>query len=177
MTSLGSTPVWEDLGKDGLLPVGHKLNQVELLFAKIEDAQVEAQIAKLNATKVANEAADAKKSAQEEPAIVPAKAECTFDDFQTMDIRTATVLEAERVPKTDKLLKLTIDTGLDTRTIVSGIAEYYTPEEMVGKQICILANLQPRRSRHRVKGMIHTSRKTVNAYRLRRETCEWSLYR
>ena len=69
----------------------------------------------------------------------------TYDDFMKMDIRTATVLEAERVPKTDKLLKLHIDTGLDKRTIVSGIAEYYTPEEMVGKQICILANLAPRK--------------------------------
>jgi len=155
VASLGSTPVWEDLGKDGLLPVGHKLNPAELLFAKIEDEQVEDQIAKLNATKVANEAAAAEKAAQEEPVIAPAKAECTFDEFQAMDIRTATVLEAERVPKTDKLLKLTIDTGLDTRTIVSGIAEYYTPEEMVGKQICILANLQPRKIRGiESKGMI-----------------------
>ena len=76
-------------------------------------------------------------------------------DLPALDIRTATVLEAERVPKTDKLLKLTIDTGLDTRTIVSGIAEYYTPEEMVGKQICILANLQPRKIRGiESKGMI-----------------------
>jgi methionyl-tRNA synthetase len=79
----------------------------------------------------------------------------TFDAFAAMDIRTATVLEAERVPKTDKLLKLTIDTGIDTRTIVSGIAEYYAPEEMVGKQICILANLQPRVIRGiESKGMI-----------------------
>ena len=72
------------------------------------------------------------------------KEECSCDDFGKMDIRTATVLEAERVPKTDKLLKLTIDTGMDKRVIVSGIAEYYSPEDMVGKQICILANLKPR---------------------------------
>ena len=76
--------------------------------------------------------------------VAPQKPECCFDDFEKMDIRTATVLAAERVPKTDKLLKLSIDTGIDKRTIVSGIAEYYSPEEMVGKQICILANLQPR---------------------------------
>ncbi len=155
VAALDSALAWDELGKDGILPVGHKLNKAELLFAKIEDAQVEAQIAKLNATKVANEAAAAEKSAQEEPVIAPAKAECTFDEFQAMDIRTATVLEAERVPKTDKLLKLTIDTGLDIRTIVSGIAEYYTSEEMIGKQICILANLQPRKIRGiESKGMI-----------------------
>ena len=85
----------------------------------------------------------------------PAKEACTFDEFAKMDIRTATVLAAERVPKTDKLLKLTIDTGLDQRVIVSVIAQYYTPEEMVGKQICILANLQPRVIRGiESKGMI-----------------------
>ena len=87
--------------------------------------------------------------------MTPQKEECTFDDFMKMDIRTATVLEAERVPKTDKLLKLTIDTGIDTRTIVSGIAEYYTPEVMVGKKICILANLAPRKIKGiESKGMI-----------------------
>ena len=74
----------------------------------------------------------------------PQKDEVTFDDFGRMDIRTATVLAAERVPKTDKLLKLTIDTGIDTRTIVSGIAAFYAPEDILGKQICILANLAPR---------------------------------
>ena len=80
---------------------------------------------------------------------------CTYDDFEKLDIRTATVLEAERVPNTDKLLKLTIDTGIDRRTIVSGIAEYYSPEQMLGKQICILANLQPRVIRGiESKGMI-----------------------
>ena len=87
--------------------------------------------------------------------MAPAKEECCFEDFEKMDIRTATVLEAERVPKTDKLLRLTIDTGLDKRVIVSGIAEYYSPEDMVGKQICILANLKPRVIRGiESKGMI-----------------------
>lgn len=139
---------WERLGETKLIVAGHKIEQATLLFSKIEDSVVEAQVAKLEATKAANEAATAAEAPVSEPAaavIEAAKDECTFDDFMKMDIRTATVLEAERVPKTDKLLKLTIDTGLDTRTIVSGIAEYYTPEEMIGKQISILANLAPRK--------------------------------
>ena len=95
---------------------------------------------------------DAKEAAKK---VEPQKAEVTFDQFEAMDIRTATVLAAERVPKTDKLLKLSIDTGIDQRTIVSGIAEYYSPEDMVGKQICILANLAPRTIRGiESKGMI-----------------------
>ena len=147
---------WNDLGKADLLPVGHQLGEAVLLFSKVEDSVIDAQIAKLNATKEANEAA-AKAAAAAEAAqhVEPQKAEVTFDDFGAMDIRTATVLEAERVPKTDKLLKLTIDTGIDKRTIVSGIAEYYSPEDMLGKQICILANLQPRTIRGiESKGMI-----------------------
>jgi len=129
---------WDLLGTSHILNEGHVLNEAQLLFDKIEDAEVEAQVSKLQATKVANQA-------EQKPACEPQKPACTFDDFTKMDIRTATVLEAERVPKTDKLLKLTIDTGIDTRSIVSGIAEYYTPEQMVGKQICILANLEPRK--------------------------------
>ena len=147
---------WDDLGKADLLPVGHQLGEAVLLFSKVEDSVIEAQIAKLNATKEANEAA-AKAAAAEEAAhkVEPQKPEVTFEDFGAMDIRTATVLEAERVPKTDKLLKLTIDTGIDKRTIVSGIAEYYSPEDMLGKQICILANLKPRVIRGiESKGMI-----------------------
>ncbi len=149
---------WDDLGKDNILEVGHQLNKAELLFAKVEDAQIDAQLAKLEASKVANEAAAAAAAAQNmKPA--PAKDECSFEEFEKMDIRTATVLEAERVPKTDKLLKLTIDTGLDKRVIVSGIAQYYTPEEMVGKQICILANLKPRAIKGiESKGMILMAR-------------------
>jgi len=116
-----------------------------LLFQKIEDDVVEAQIKRLEDIKAAREAAEAAAQAAEAAKKVePQKAEVTFDDFAAMDIRTATVLAAERVPKTDKLLKLSIDTGIDQRTIVSGIAEYYSPEDMVGKQICILANLAPR---------------------------------
>ena len=152
---------WSDLGTAGrILPEGHALGEPELLFAKIEDEVVDGQIARLNAIRAEREAAAAKAAAEEAAAkIEPQKAECSFEDFEKMDIRTATVLEAERVPKTDKLLKLTIDTGIDRRTIVSGIAEYYTPEEMVGKQICILANLAPRKIRGiESKGMILMAR-------------------
>jgi methionyl-tRNA synthetase len=132
---------WEMLGSQDLLPEGHELGKPELLFSKVEDSVVEAQIAKLNAAKAANEEAAKAEAANE---VEPQKAECSFDDFQKMDIRTATVLAAERVPKSDKLLKLSIDTGIDKRTIVSGIAKFYAPEDLVGKQICILANLKPR---------------------------------
>ena len=152
----GLTLSWNDLGKAVLLPSGHQLNQPELLFAKIEDDVVDAQIARLETIRAEREAAA---KAAEAAVVTPQKEECTFDDFQKMDIRTATVLEAERVPKTDKLLKLTIDTGIDKRVIVSGIAEQYSPEEMVGKQICILANLAPRKIRGiESKGMILMAR-------------------
>ena len=132
---------WDSIGAEELLPAGHAIGEAELLFAKIEDAAVDAQIARLEQIRAEKEAAAAAEAARQ---VAPPKDECTFEDFDKMDIRTATVLEAERVPKTDKLLKLTIDTGLDRRTIVSGIAEYYSPEQMLGRQICILANLKPR---------------------------------
>ena len=147
---------WSLLGAGCLLPEGHQLGEPELLFSKIEDSVVEAQINRLEEIRKANEAAQA---AEEARRVTPQKSECTFEDFEKMDIRTATVLEAERVPKTDKLLKLTIDTGIDKRVIVSGIAEYYTPEQMVGRQICILANLAPRKIRGiESKGMILMAR-------------------
>ena len=132
---------WEVLGNDNLLPEGHQLAQAELLFAKIEDDAINAQLARLDAIRAEREAAAKAEAAKQ---VAPQKEECTYEDFEKMDIRTATVLEAVKVPKTDKLLKLTIDTGIDKRTIVSGIAEYYSPEDMVGKQIVILANLKPR---------------------------------
>ncbi|MBR0533325.1 MAG: methionine--tRNA ligase [Bacteroidales bacterium] len=138
---------WDQLGNAGILPSNHQIAPAQLMFAKIEDAQIDAQMAKLQSTKAAHEAAAAAALA-ETPA--PLKAECVFEDFEKMDIRTATVLEAEKVPNTDKLLHLKIDTGLDVRELVSGIAQYYTPEEMVGKQICILANLKPRK----IKGIV-----------------------
>ena len=147
---------WEVLGHSEILPAGHQIAPAQLLFSKIEDAQIDAQIEKLKATKAAHEAAakasDPAATADAAASVAPAaaKAECVFEDFEKMDIRTATVLEAEKVPNTDKLLHLKIDTGLDTRELVSGIAQYYTPEEMVGKQICILANLKPRK----IKGIV-----------------------
>ncbi len=145
---------WEDLGKKSILPEGHRLSAAELLFSKIEDDVIDAQISRLEEIRRKMEA-----SAASVAAAAPQKAECSFEDFEKMDIRTATVKEAERVPKTDKLLKLTIDTGLDIRTIVSGIAEYYSPEDMLGKQICILANLAPRKIRGiESKGMILMAR-------------------
>ena len=151
---------WDMLGKDCILPEGHVIGEAELLFAKIEDEAIDAQIARLEHIRREREAALAAKAAEEAAArIEPQKAEVSFEDFDRMDIRTATVLEAERIPKTDKLLKLTIDTGLDRRVIVSGIAEYYSPEDMIGKQIVILANLAPRKIRGiESKGMILMAR-------------------
>lgn len=151
---------WADLSNGTLLPAGHRISEAALLFGKIEDDVIDAQIARLDAIRKAREEAAAKAAAEEAAAKVePQKAECSFEDFEKMDIRTATVLDAERVPKTDKLLKLTIDTGIDTRTIVSGIAEYYSPEDMLGRQICILANLAPRKIRGiESKGMILMAR-------------------
>ena len=131
---------WDDLGRTNLIPAGHTLSKAELLFSKVEDEDIQKQLDRLETIRQARLAAEAEAA----PKVAAPKDFCTFDEFEKMDIRTATVLAAERVPKTDKLLKLTIDTGLDRRVIVSGIAEYYTPEEIVGKQICILANLQPR---------------------------------
>lgn len=115
---------------------GHKINKDELLFAKIEDAEIQIQLDKLAATKAANQP-------QQNPP--PIREVASFDDFQKMDIRTATILHAEAVPKTDKLLKLLLDTGLDQRTVVSGIAAYYKPEDIIGHKVCLLANLAPRK--------------------------------
>jgi methionyl-tRNA synthetase len=128
---------WSQAGNIDLLPAGHQINKPGLLFEKIEDEAIAKQIDKLNITKKANASADSK--------IIPGKDPVTFDDFSRIDIRTATILEAEKVPKTTKLLKLKIDTGLDIRTIVSGIAEYYEPESIIGKQISIVANLESRK--------------------------------
>jgi methionyl-tRNA synthetase len=138
---------WEDAGRDHLLKPGHFINKPDLLFEKIENDVIARQINKLEATKKANESVSAK--------ILPSKGPVSFDDFTKVDIRTATILEAEKVPKTTKLLRLKIDTGLDIRTIVSGIAEYYDPETIIGKQISIVANLEPRQIRGiESKGMI-----------------------
>lgn len=141
--NITETMPWTDLAREALLTEGHRLNQPVLLFDKIEDNVIEAQISKLKRTE------PAKKD------MAPALPECSINDFEKMDIRIATVLQAEKVPNTDKLLKLKIDTGLDRRVIVSGIAQYYSAEEMIGRQICILANLAPRTIRGIVsQGMI-----------------------
>ena len=138
---------WSKAGNTDLMLPGHVIMKPGLLFEKIEDDEITRQIDKLLATKKANEATDAK--------TVPGKDPITFDDFSRIDIRTATILEAGKIPKTTKLLKLKIDTGLDVRTIVSGIAEYYEPEAIIGKQISIVANLEPRKIKGiESKGMI-----------------------
>ena len=131
-------PGWDELGSTALLEAGHVIGTPELLFEKIEDSVIEAQLEKLAATKQANLAAEMGKE------VTPQKEVVSFDDFGKMDIRVVTIKEAEKIAKTKKLLKLTIDTGIDTRTIVSGIAEYYTPEELVGRQVLVLVNLEPR---------------------------------
>ena len=126
---------WKSIG-DGVVAAGHALGQADLLFEKMEDAVIQAQIDKLQATKKANEIATAK--------VLPAKEDVSFDDFQRMDIRVGKIIAAEKVAKTKKLMKLTVDTGIDQRTIVSGIAEHYTPEEVVGRQVSVLVNLAPK---------------------------------
>ena len=127
---------WERLGAMDLLAEGHQIGEPSLLFEKIEDDVIQKQLDRLAEIKKQNMAAEVKAE--------PQKAECSFEDFQKMDIRVSTILEAEKLPKTKKLLKLTIDTGIDKRTIVSGIAEHFTPEELIGQQVLVLVNLAPR---------------------------------
>ena len=133
---------WNRLGATDLLPAGHQLGKAELLFEKIEDSVIEAQIQKLLDTKKANEEANYQTK--------PIRENITFDDFTKLDIRVGTVLECAKVPKADKLLQFRIDDGLEKRTIVSGIAQHYKPEELVGKQVCFIANLAPRK----LKGIV-----------------------
>jgi methionyl-tRNA synthetase len=130
---------WEQLGRTDILSVGHQLNQPDLLFAKIEDETIEKQIQKLLDTKKANEASEQKAQ--------PIKASIPFTDFEKIDIRVGTVLECIKVPKADKLLQFLIDDGISKRTIISGIAQWYKPEDLVGKQVCFIANLEPRKLR------------------------------
>ncbi|MDP4184365.1 MAG: methionine--tRNA ligase [Bacteroidota bacterium] len=133
---------WADLGRTDLLEAGHPITTPELLFEKIEDSVIEAQVNKLLQTKKANVMASAP--------VKPAKENVSFEDFSQLDIRVGTILEAEKVAKTKKLLKLLIDTGIDRRTVVSGIAEFFKPEDIIGKQVSILVNLEPRE----VKGIL-----------------------
>ncbi len=133
---------WNRLGATDLLEAGHQLGKAELLFEKIEDSVIEAQVQKLLDTKKANEEANYKAK--------PIRENIEFDDFMKLDIRVGTVLECVKVPKADKLLQFRIDDGLEKRTIVSGIAQHYKPEELVGKQVCFIANLAPRK----LKGIV-----------------------
>ncbi|ABQ03891.1 MULTISPECIES: methionine--tRNA ligase [Flavobacterium] len=128
---------WNDISENSdLIPAGHKIGEAELLFAKIEDEEIQKQIDKLEATKTANIAENQKAE--------PQKDLIQFEDFAKMDIRIGTILEAEKMPKANKLLVLKVDTGIDVRTIVSGIAESFSPEEIIGKRVSVLANLAPR---------------------------------
>jgi len=133
---------WDQAGRDDLLPEDHQLDEAELLFEKIEDEAIDAQIKKLMDTKLENEQASVE--------VTEAKPNINFDQFAALDVRVGTILTAEKVAKTKKLLKLTIDTGLDKRTVVSGIAEYFEPENIIGKQVSILINLEPRE----IKGIL-----------------------
>jgi len=126
---------WESAGRTSVLKAGHQIRKAELLFQKIEEEEIQAQLDKL------------KKEEEPKSNLMPAKSNIAFDDFVKMDIRTATILEAERVPKTDKLLKISLDTGIDKRTVVSGIAEFFKPEELAGKKVSVLVNLEPRKIR------------------------------
>ena len=129
---------WREAGSTNLIPEGHKIGKAQLLFDKIEDSVVEEQVNKLNETKAANE--------QEETNVAPLKPEIVYDDFAKLDIRIGAVKSAEKMPKSNKLLKLSIDLGEPHhRTILSGIANFFDPEELVGKQVCVVANLAPRK--------------------------------
>jgi len=139
---------WEDIGRQNLLKPGHQLGKAALLYQKIEDEAVEKQIEKLKKT-------TPKPMEQKAEETVAAKAEITYDDFTKLDLRVGTILTAEKVEKADKLLKLTVDMGFETRTIVSGIAEHFKPEDLIGLQVSVVANLAPRKIRGiESKGMI-----------------------
>ena len=133
---------WDRLGALDLLEAGHVLGKPELLFEKIEDSVIEKQVQKLLDTKKANEEANYRAK--------PIRENIAFEDFTKLDIRVGTILECTKVPKADKLLQFRIDDGLEKRTIVSGIAQHYKPEELVGKQVCFIANLAPRK----LKGIV-----------------------
>jgi methionyl-tRNA synthetase len=136
-SALDAESTWNEIAiKKELLPAGHQIGKAELLFAKIEDETIQAQLDKLEASKKANEAAN--------KVTEPQKETITFDDFTKLDLRVGTIIEAEKMPKAKKLLVLKVDTGIDVRTIVSGIAESFTAEEVVGKRVTVLVNLAPR---------------------------------
>ena len=145
MLQLGAI-TWESLKTNAteLLKAGHRIGVAELLFEKIEDAAIEKQLQRLENTKLANKQ-EAQANAETE--VAPQKELISYDDFAKMDIRIGTILEAEKMPKADKLLVLKVDTGIDKRTIVSGIAQSFAPEEIIGKKVTVLVNLAPRKLR------------------------------
>ena len=139
VTSSAVETSWNDIvTKESLLPAGHQIGKAELLFTKIEDKEIQAQLDKLMASKAANA------SSNSVQATLTIKDTIQFDDFSKLDMRVGTILEAKKMPKTKKLLVLKVDTGIDVRTIVSGIAESFKPEEVVGKRVTVLVNLAPR---------------------------------
>jgi methionyl-tRNA synthetase len=141
-------PVWNTVEtQENLLPANHKIKEAVLLFSRIEDEQIQAQLDKLEATKAANKATN--------PILMQQKEETNYDDFIKMDLRVGEILTAEKMPKTDKLMVMTIDTGIDKRTIVSGIAQHFTADDLIGRKVTVLANLAPRMLRGvESKGMI-----------------------
>ena len=134
---------WENAGKPKLLSVGYTLRAPELLFRKIEESEIDAQVKKLKEGLVKPAAATEVKPAKE----VALKPEIVYDDFAKLDLRVGTIVSAQKVEKADKLLKLEVDLGFEKRTIVSGIALHFKPEEIVNKQVVVVANLQPRKMR------------------------------
>ena len=140
---------WENAGKIKLLSVGYSLREPQLLFRKIEDTEVSEQVEKLKANLVMSEQEQSKEAAKQntEPVAPNVKAEIQFDDFAKIDLKVGTIVTAEKVEKADKLLKLSVDLGFETRTIVSGIAMHFKPEEIVGKQVTVVTNLAPRKMR------------------------------
>ncbi|HTB30673.1 MAG TPA: methionine--tRNA ligase subunit beta, partial [Bacteroidia bacterium] len=136
---------WDAAGKADMLREGHQLGEPVMLFEKIEDDKIQKQVEKLHQSKTENQSpAGANPSV---PPIHPQKSTIVFEDFEKMDIRVATIVAAVKVQGADKLLKLTVNTGIDVRTVVSGIAKYHSPEDIVGKQVCLLVNLAPRKLR------------------------------
>ena len=161
---LGTT-AWEQVKQNptALLPTGHKIGVATLLFEKIEDAAIAKQLERLENTKQANRQ---EAQAAAEVAVAPQKELISYDDFAKMDIRIGTILSAEKMPKADKLLILKVDTGIDQRTIVSGIAQSFNPEEIIGKRVTVLANLAPRKLRGvESQGMILMVENTEGKYR------------
>ena len=128
---------WYELGKQDLLITGQEIQPLGLLFEKIEDEAIQKQLQKLENSKKMNELENKKP--------LPLASEISYDDFAKLDIRIATILQAEKMPKSDKLLKILLDTGLDKRIVLSGIAKYFSPEEIIGRQVCVLCNLAPRK--------------------------------